>query len=96
MQYETRGTAGYVMTRPGESVQAWKRRCRIAQNVLKYGIRVHCLACGAKGRHFKEKDGPLGKRPCPKCSLQMLTRGLAEEVEQKAQASGKRMHPWED
>jgi len=68
------GSAGVVTQRPGESDSNWKRRARIAQNIVRYGIRVHCINCQAKGRHFVEKNGPLRQRACPNCDKRTLKR----------------------
>lgn len=57
--------AGVVTTRPNESVQAWRKRVRIAQNVAKFGIRVRCDGCHELSRHYP-KEGPLRENPC-KC-----------------------------
>ncbi len=65
---------GMVTARPGETIQAWKTRCRIAQNVQFFGIRVRCSSCGARGRHYVEKSGPLYERACPKCDKRTLKR----------------------
>jgi len=39
----------------------------IRRRVERYGLRVICLGCGAKGRHRPSIDGRLRKRPCPRC-----------------------------
>lgn len=39
----------------------------IRRRVERYGLRVVCCRCGARGRHRPSIDGRLRKRPCPKC-----------------------------
>jgi len=68
------GTPGVVHKRPEESDSNWKRRARIAQNIVKFGIRVHCTKCHARGRHFVAISGPLRERPCPNCDKRTLKR----------------------
>lgn len=42
-------------------------RAAIRRRVERYGLKVVCLVCGARGRHRPSIDGRLRKRPCPKC-----------------------------
>lgn len=37
----------------------------IRRRVERYGLRVICARCGARGRHRPSVDGRLRKRPCP-------------------------------
>jgi rRNA maturation protein Nop10 len=39
----------------------------IRRRVERYGLRVICSGCGARGRHRSSIDGRLRRRPCPKC-----------------------------
>lgn len=43
------------------------KEAAIRRRVERYGLRVVCLVCGARGRHRPSIDGRLRKRPCPKC-----------------------------
>jgi hypothetical protein len=49
------------MAQPKHVTEAIRRR------IERYGLRVVCLGCGARGRHRPSIDGRLRKRPCPKC-----------------------------
>jgi len=63
------GGSMLVEQRPNESRDAWVRRCRIAQNVEKHGIRVVCSGCAAVTRHKTALAGPLRDAECPNCHL---------------------------
>lgn len=43
----------------------------IRRRVERYGLRVVCLGCGARGRHRPTLQGRLRKRPCPKCGARL-------------------------
>jgi len=46
-------------------------QAEIRRRVERYGLRVVCLGCGARGRHRPSIDGRLRKRPCPKCGARL-------------------------
>ena len=41
--------------------------------VKKYGLKVVCQQCEAKGRHRPETQGRLRNRLCPKCGGRLRT-----------------------
>jgi len=58
-----------VIQRPNETFRDWRARTRIAQSVVRHGLRVICLNCRAMTRHRRRTDGPLRDRACEGCGV---------------------------
>lgn len=48
------------------------QRDAIHARVEKFGLKVCCLICGFRGRHFTAKQGRLRNRQCPSCGWKSL------------------------
>jgi len=54
----------------------------IRRRLERYGLRVVCARCGARGRHRPSIDGRLRKRPCPKCGGRLRSLAWAKKHDQ--------------
>lgn len=66
------------------------RVAAIRRRVERYGLRVVCLECGARGRHRPSIDGRLRKRPCPKCGGRLRSVAWVARFPAQAAAEGAR------
>lgn len=51
----------------------------IRRRVERYGLRVVCTRCGARGRHRPSFDGRLRLRPCPVCGGRLRSVAWAKK-----------------
>lgn len=71
---------------PGAGLEGKMRDEAIRRRVERYGLKVVCLSCGARGRHRPSFDGRLRERPCPKCGGTLRARWWIERNDAKAAA----------
>ena len=66
-----------------------RKLARIRARVERYGLRVVCLGCGARGRHRPSFDGRLRLRSCPNCggALRSLAWALAPKNRAKVRVA---------